>query len=79
MSVGITLQALFARATTTVDGGWNITFSVSQAEAKEVMQLSQLRDQVLQLAVVPYEIRRAESIPACEDEELPTDGPEILL
>lgn len=50
---GVTLQAIFSKASTTVDGGWNITFAVSQDEAKAIMQLSQLREQLVQLAVVP--------------------------
>jgi hypothetical protein len=52
---GITFQAIFGKATTTVDGGWNVTFAVSQEEAKQVLQLSQLRDSVLQVAVIPID------------------------
>jgi hypothetical protein len=52
---GITLQAIFSRATTTVDGGWNITFAVSQEEAKAILQLAQMRDTLMQLACVPIE------------------------
>lgn len=50
---GITLTAVFNKATTTVDGGWNITFSVAQDEVNEVMKLSELRDTLLQLAIIP--------------------------
>lgn len=50
---GITFQAIFNKATTTVDGAWNVTFSVSQDEAKKIVQLSTLRDTNLQLAVIP--------------------------
>lgn len=50
---GITFAAVFSKATTTVDGGWNITFSVSQDEASNVMLLSELREMLLQVAIVP--------------------------
>jgi hypothetical protein len=50
---GVTLQAVFAKATTTVDGGWNITLSVDASQAKDILALAQLRDTVLQCAFVP--------------------------
>lgn len=59
---GITLQAIFNKATTTADGGWNITFSVSQDEAAQVMQLANMRDDLLQLAVVPIELKDVASM-----------------
>lgn len=52
---GIVFQSVFSKATTTVDGGWNITFSVSQDDANKVTLLSNFRDVLLQLAVVPIE------------------------
>lgn len=54
---GVTFKAIFSKAQTTPDGGWNLTFSVSDDEAKQVMQVSQLRDTVLQLAVIPIEAK----------------------
>lgn len=57
MNEGITFQGIFSKATTTVDGGWNVTFAVSQDEAQAVLQLAQLRDQILQLAVLPHYAR----------------------
>lgn len=54
--IGITFTALFSKATTTVDGGWNVTFSVNQEEADQIMELSQLRAIMLQVAVVPLEV-----------------------
>lgn len=56
LSQGITLQAIFNKATTTADGGWNLTFAVSQDEALRVTQIAQLRNTILQLAVVPVEV-----------------------
>jgi len=50
---GITFIATFGKLTTTIDGGWNITFQVSQDEAAQVLQLSEFRDTLLQVAVVP--------------------------
>jgi hypothetical protein len=49
----ITLQAIFNKATTTVDGGWNITFSVDQSQAQKITELSSLRDMVLNVAITP--------------------------
>jgi hypothetical protein len=51
--IGLTFVAAFHKATTTVDGGWRISFDVSEDEAKTVAQLSVLRGELLQLAVIP--------------------------
>lgn len=53
---GITFQAVFAKATTTVDGGWNVTFSVSQDEAEAILGLATLRDELLQVAVLKADV-----------------------
>ena len=50
---GITFQALLSKISTTVDGGWNITLSVGQNEVQSVMQLSELREATLAIAVIP--------------------------
>lgn len=50
---GITLQAIFVKATTTVDGGWRLTFDIAQNESGQIIDLAILRDQLLQLAIVP--------------------------
>lgn len=49
----ISLTAIFNKATTTIDGGWNLTFSVSQDEADKIMIISQLRDCLLKLQILP--------------------------
>lgn len=49
----ITLQAIFNKATTTIDGGWNITFSVDQSQAQKITEISSLRDLVLNVAITP--------------------------
>jgi hypothetical protein len=54
---GITFQAILSKASTTVDGGWVVSFAVSQDEAQAVLQLTELRDDLLQLAVVPVDER----------------------
>lgn len=46
-------KAIFAKASTTVDGGWNVTFSVDSSEAQAIMDLAAMRDNVLQVAVIP--------------------------
>lgn len=50
---GITFKANFERLTTTIDGGWNLTLSVSQKEAESVLAVSGKRDLVFQVAIVP--------------------------
>lgn len=50
---GITLEAIFSKAATTVDGGWNVTLSVDPRFARELMQLAELRDTLLQCAFIP--------------------------
>lgn len=52
---GITLTAIFSKATTTIDGGWNLTLSVDQGEAQKIMQLTELRQSLLQVAFVPID------------------------
>jgi hypothetical protein len=56
----ITFIAYFHKATTTVDGGWNVTFSVSQDEVERISMLSACRDITLQVACVPFTERRFE-------------------
>lgn len=48
----IALHALFSKATTTVDGGWSVTFSLLQSESQNIAQLSALRDKPLMLVVM---------------------------
>lgn len=50
---GIAFQATFSKATTLVDGGWRVSFDVNPDDAAKLAILSQWRDQLLQLAVVP--------------------------
>lgn len=49
-----TFSAILNRITTTLDGGWRISFDVPKRESKEIMELSQMRNVVLQLGVVPH-------------------------
>lgn len=48
----ITIRATFSKATTTVDGGWNITFSCGAQEAERIMELAKHRDEEIILVVV---------------------------
>ncbi len=50
----VTFGAELKRVSTTLDGGWTITFTVDNSEAQRIMQLSQFRDQYLQVAVAPF-------------------------
>lgn len=49
---GITFPAILTKAATTVDGGWNLTFSVGGDQARTVLQLCQLRDTLVQVGIV---------------------------
>ena len=49
----ITFQAIFNKATTTLDGGWNVTLSLPSSEALQVTQLATLTEQLLQVAIIP--------------------------
>ncbi len=53
---GITFQAVFNKATTTVDGGWRISFDVPESEAANLLELAGLRGCVFQVACVPIEL-----------------------
>lgn len=52
---GLTFLAIFNKATTTIDGGWNVTLSISQEQADTITKLAELRDTVLQVAIIPIE------------------------
>jgi hypothetical protein len=56
MSQAITLSALLSKVQTMVDGGWRLTFDVTEADTVAVMQLSQLRDQVLAVSIAPEQL-----------------------
>lgn len=56
---GITFQAIFQKFTTLIDGGYRVSFDVSENEAKSLFQLSQMRESVLQVAIVPTESENA--------------------
>lgn len=49
---GISFSAILNKITTTVDGGWSITFHVPQSETAELMKLSAHREDVLQIGVI---------------------------
>lgn len=51
----LTFTVTFARATTLIDGGWRISFDVSNSEARALHILSELREHLLQIAVIAVE------------------------
>jgi hypothetical protein len=56
-------QAIFQSARTTIDGGWRITFDLSEQEAEFVTKLSKLKSKQLFLVVqVRDELTPAEDI-----------------
>lgn len=51
----IAVQATFSKATTLVDGGWRISFDLSETQAEAVSKIAQLNGQCLYLAIVTEE------------------------
>lgn len=49
---GISFNAMINRITTTIDGGWRVTFDVPQSETQSMMELSALRDENLQIVAL---------------------------
>jgi len=50
VQLNLQLQAI----RTTVDGGWRITFDCDSSQSQEIMNLSQYRDQLLTVAILPH-------------------------
>jgi hypothetical protein len=46
------LQAIFSKATTTVDGGWNVTFATHEAMSKQITEITALREEALYVVVM---------------------------
>lgn len=49
----VTFTATFSRATTLVDGGWRLTFDLGINEGPCIAQLAELRNELLQIAILP--------------------------
>lgn len=56
MNNGITFTAYFSKATTLVDGGWRVSFDLDEKAGITAAQVSALKGQELQIAVVPHEL-----------------------
>jgi len=65
---GISFSCIFNKAQTTIDGGWIISFQVSQDEADQIMKLASLRDALMQLAVIPINKKNSYNTKKVEDE-----------
>lgn len=61
MANGILLSAVLTAIRTTTDGGWKITFDIDDSQAEKILQLSQFREDLVNLDV---------SIPVCSNEIL---------
>ena len=48
----LVLQALFVKATTTVYGGWRISFDCDAQQAQEIIELAKLKDKLLNLVII---------------------------
>lgn len=51
----IPLSAILSKATTTVDGGWKITFDIGEDCQAQVLKLCEHKNELLQLVVVPVD------------------------
>lgn len=50
--MGITFQAILNKITTTVDGGWRVSFDVSASDSEAMLELAKLRDTTLQIGII---------------------------
>lgn len=55
MSEGITFTAHFSKASTLIDGGWRISFDLSEKSGITAAQVAALKGQELEIAVIPFE------------------------
>lgn len=57
---GISLSAIFKRLSSTVDGGWSLTLALDASQADELMKLTQFRETLLQVGIVPVPAQHCE-------------------
>jgi hypothetical protein len=74
MNSGISFQAILQSVRTTSDGGWRITLDVAANDSVQVLQLSQFRNDLLSVGVIPVGAL-GDPLPQPEDAEddLPLD------
>ena len=51
--LGLSFTAIFNSARTTVDGGWRITFDLSNTDSDKISEIAALQHQLLQIAIIP--------------------------
>jgi hypothetical protein len=51
----LALEAIFSKATTTIDGGWRISFDCSEEMSAKIGELSKMRGSALYLVVMDEE------------------------
>lgn len=49
----ISFHGIFTKAWTSPDGGWNVTFSLSEQDSNQVLQIASLKDRLLAVGIVP--------------------------
>lgn len=54
-SKAVTFLGSFFKASTLIDGGWRVSFDVDAQQAAKVVQLSVLKDKLLQFAIIPID------------------------
>ena len=47
-----TLIGTFSKATTLVDGGWRISFDLDEHQAKEIAEITKMRNKVVFISVI---------------------------
>lgn len=48
----IAMPVIFKKATTTVDGGWSVSFDVDSSQADNITKIAAMRDEMLYLVIV---------------------------
>lgn len=55
--IGITFLGTFYKASTLVEGGWRLSVDVDSQQASKIIQLSAIKDSLLQFAIIPVDVK----------------------
>ena len=51
----IAIQAIFAKATTLVDGGWRLSLDLSEDSSDQISKIADLKDEPLYITIITTE------------------------
>ena len=71
MKTELVFDGIFARATTTVDGGWRISFDLGNHEGEAVASLSRLSSKNLKIVVISEDEKPLDPLKISMDFKLP--------